>query len=816
MPPQVVVKVTYNSELRRVSFVNAQAFTYSRLHTEFSRMFSLSEPFKVYYIDDDDDEVLVTSDQDLAEALNFFQSQRAEPSKVATCRFTIKRIEGKGEEASKEKHEETAEKTRPNAWADLAQNFVDHLEREMSFIQGSAQSSASALAAAAASASQNWQRAFTGQSAQPNNAAAGQSESTNVEAELHANVMCDQCYRAVKGTRWKCQDCRDYDLCDGCKTAGQYNHPTHHSFRSMAPPTVPTAPNNNLRAPHCRSRFRHRRGMRMHGLATCDFCDSLITGTRHKCKDCPDFDLCEQCIVLADSQHPGHNFEVFQRGGCRRSSQYQRPPVANEHDTSHHSGVRCDGCEKWIYGVRYKCGNCADFDFCSRCEASANHDPKHVFLKIKRPVNGPIFSNVPLLPNLYAFNAPSYAPQAPEAPQAPQMKQKDRSPTSTAFGVFPNKASTSRSVDEQTLNELGDKLERLSTSGKMKVATPEQALEKPSEPSPAASVISSSQPELFARFVDDVNIPDGTVVVARSRFLKIWNMANEGNQEWPQGTQLMFCGGDMLSPSSATTTFAVPVTKSGKNAYVTADLQAPSKPGRYVSYFRLVTPTGVRFGHRVWCDIVVENEEQQGSSASSSQMIYPTLVNREAEDDDKATVRTEEGSHHTLSGYGSFVATPSVRSVSESDDNDSIAAPEFDYDTAIRQTGEFDDEPSHVSQLNEDEVASSEDVGDYIVIEQEDENNEDDSYHNIHSASTSDNSKETMVNPFLAEKELEDEMNSSSKVEESPQQAAQITADHALAEELDQLHDMVSKASSTIRSRLKAYQSLNRDFIRMK
>jgi hypothetical protein len=293
-------------------------------------------------------------------------------------------------------------------------------------------------------------------------------------------------------------------------------------------------------------------------------------------------------------------------------------------------------------------------------------------------------------------------------------------------------------------------------------------------------------------------------------------MANEGNQEWPQGTQLMFCGGDMLSPSSATTTFAVPVTKSGKNAYVTADLQAPSKPGRYVSYFRLVTPTGVRFGHRVWCDIVVENEEQQGSSASSSQMIYPTLVNREAEDDDKATVRTEEGSHHTLSGYGSFVATPSVRSVSESDDNDSIAAPEFDYDTAIRQTGEFDDEPSHVSQLNEDEVGSSEDVGDYIVIEQEDENNEDDSYHNIHSASTSDNSKETMVNPFLAEKELEDEMNSSSKVEESPQQAAQITADHALAEELDQLHDMVSKASSTIRSQLKAYQSLNRDFIRMK
>lgn len=172
-----------------------------------------------------------------------------------------------------------------------------------------------------------------------------------------------------------------------------------------------------------------------------------------------DFDLCEQCIVLADSQHPGHTFEVFQRG-CRRSSQYQRPPVASEHDTCHHSGVRCDGCEKWIYGVRYKvhcmkysdskaenrinncfflfkCGNCADFDFCSKCEASANHDPKHVFLKIKRPVNGPIFSNVPLLPNLYAFTPPAHAPPAA---QTPQMRQKETSASNTAFGVFPRNA----------------------------------------------------------------------------------------------------------------------------------------------------------------------------------------------------------------------------------------------------------------------------------------------------------------------------------------------------------------------------------------
>lgn len=34
MPPQIIVKVTYNSELKRISFMNAQTFTYSKLHAE--------------------------------------------------------------------------------------------------------------------------------------------------------------------------------------------------------------------------------------------------------------------------------------------------------------------------------------------------------------------------------------------------------------------------------------------------------------------------------------------------------------------------------------------------------------------------------------------------------------------------------------------------------------------------------------------------------------------------------------------------------------------------------------------------------------
>lgn len=44
--------------------------------------------------------------------------------------------------------------------------------------------------------------------------------------------------------------------------------------------------------------------------------------------------------------------------------------------------MNCDGCKsKGILGVRYKCAVCADFDFCSKCEASIDHP--HPFLKIK-------------------------------------------------------------------------------------------------------------------------------------------------------------------------------------------------------------------------------------------------------------------------------------------------------------------------------------------------------------------------------------------------------------------------------------------------
>jgi hypothetical protein len=52
-----------------------------------------------------------------------------------------------------------------------------------------------------------------------------------------------------------------------------------------------------------------------------------------------------------------------------------------------HPMVACDGCDRPIVGIRYKCGYCPDYDLCSTCErrGAEVHDPSHILLKMALP-----------------------------------------------------------------------------------------------------------------------------------------------------------------------------------------------------------------------------------------------------------------------------------------------------------------------------------------------------------------------------------------------------------------------------------------------
>ncbi|XP_019185108.1 PREDICTED: protein NBR1 homolog isoform X3 [Ipomoea nil] len=118
--------------------------------------------------------------------------------------------------------------------------------------------------------------------------------------------------------------------------------------------------------------------------------------------------------------------------------------------------------------------------------------------------------------------------------------------------------------------------------------------------------VKPSRPKLDSRFIQDVNILDGTIIAPLTQFTKIWRMRNNGNFVWPQGTQLVWIGGDRLSDAISVeleiTAAGLPVEH---ELDVAVDFVAPNLPGRYVSYWRMASPSGQKFGQRVWVLIQV-------------------------------------------------------------------------------------------------------------------------------------------------------------------------------------------------------------------
>ncbi|KZV25680.1 hypothetical protein F511_04741 [Dorcoceras hygrometricum] len=113
--------------------------------------------------------------------------------------------------------------------------------------------------------------------------------------------------------------------------------------------------------------------------------------------------------------------------------------------------------------------------------------------------------------------------------------------------------------------------------------------------------------KLDSRFIQDVNILDGTVVAPVTPFTKIWRMKNNGTVVWPQKTQLVWIGGDKLS-NLLSVELEIPAAGLAvdQELDVAVDFVSPDLPGRYISYWRMASPSGQKFGQRVWVLIQVD------------------------------------------------------------------------------------------------------------------------------------------------------------------------------------------------------------------
>ncbi|KAK5449573.1 hypothetical protein LTS15_008648 [Exophiala xenobiotica] len=415
-----------------------------------------------------------------------------------------------------------------------------------------------------------------------------------------------------------CQNCPDFDLCLCCFMDGEHGHHPSHTFEPQGSPehlpevAALCAPGRNV---------RHN--------AICDGCDESIFGVRHKCLSCPDFDFCSTCVVSAGEKHAGHRFAPIYA------------PLENVRVIKqYHRGIYCDGplCanqKRYIVGDRYKCTVCDDTDFCANCEASPcnGHNATHPLIKFKTPI------------------------------RHVSITTEHETMFGQKLGQFGDRPLAKHAATETMRSTSANAATQVQTVAEVK---PVENTATTEETPNASSDVLSGKPttdDLQAWYVTDLT-PDGTRVAPSHLVMQSWTLRNPGPQTWPAGCAVYYIGGDdmrnvdTLHPSSVSTmtranrsNVLATSLEPGKTAVFTVLLKAPAREGRAISYWRLKTPEGLPFGHKLWVDIEVQSTpvelpirsaptptmpsqvetktepqaEAEDSSQSSSTMIFPKL-----------------------------------------------------------------------------------------------------------------------------------------------------------------------------------------------
>ncbi|KIJ66196.1 hypothetical protein HYDPIDRAFT_186653 [Hydnomerulius pinastri MD-312] len=230
---------------------------------------------------------------------------------------------------------------------------------------------------------------------------------------------CFVCRTSFTGVWYGCVKCPWHAVCPGCFSKSHHSAHTlsfgpSHVVQQRSPAVIPvpvlTPP------PSTRDASEHAE-LPVHRGVICDRCDKTIVGVRHKCLDCPDYDLCTTCIESGSSEkhNPFHEFfdievpgrvyvhTVFSGDGEANRSPRNRTSSSSVTATRvpamatplrqtaspvgapvRHSAT-CNLCDSAIVGDRFKCVTCPDFDTCSSCfKITPEQHPYHGFMRVSK------------------------------------------------------------------------------------------------------------------------------------------------------------------------------------------------------------------------------------------------------------------------------------------------------------------------------------------------------------------------------------------------------------------------------------------------
>ncbi len=104
-------------------------------------------------------------------------------------------------------------------------------------------------------------------------------------------------------------------------------------------------------------------------------------------------------------------------------------------------------------------------------------------------------------------------------------------------------------------------------------------------------------------FLEDLTIPDSTVVSPGSSLDKQWLVQNSGSCNWDNRYRLRLVDGDALGASPEQALFPA---RAGMQATLRILFTAPMDTGEYVSEWQAFDPSGVPFGESFFIKIVVQ------------------------------------------------------------------------------------------------------------------------------------------------------------------------------------------------------------------
>ncbi|KAF2449953.1 hypothetical protein P171DRAFT_351305 [Karstenula rhodostoma CBS 690.94] len=437
-------------------------------------------------------------------------------------------------------------------------------------------------------------------------------------------VYCNNCNIAMEDEHYHCSICDhgDYDLCPSCVESGIHCPGSGHWMvkrfvkngsvvNSNTERLTPKKPQAEHEMPGAFTEEKQsvpetvQKPEAEEPTRTCNCCVQILHEREFvTCTVCDDYDLCMQCHI--DNKHGHHPGHAFKAATEHTSLPALADFLCNAGRNVRHSAV-CDGCEKFIYGVRHKCLNCPDWDFCSECIKSAKFiHPAHRFVPIYEPLAEPvssgnrhygIYCDGPLCKDKegishiegirykcaichdtdFCANCEAH-PSNRHNQTHPLLKFKrpvrsvnvttlnedkdsksitrvgDREASRRSFSTEVVSASPSNAATQvQTIVDVKPTEEPQPKTTKDKIEIRDLLSEPVLEKVPVTVFVpvkeaekeAEASAELDAHFVRD-SIADGTKVCSGFQFVQVWTLRNPGPNSWPAGCSVRHVGGDNM------------------------------------------------------------------------------------------------------------------------------------------------------------------------------------------------------------------------------------------------------------------------------